>query len=169
MSSDPDGAIVQFDWDFGDGGGFMNDLGPTPSHLYGTPDLFTVTLRVTDDDGAVSMCTTTADVNAPPICDAGPGQSGNVGDTLTFDGSLSSDLDGTIVQYDWLFGDGSGIMFDVGPTPSHVYASEDLYIVQLRVTDDDGSVSICTTTADRERNSRCVTRDRAKAATLGTR
>ena len=86
LSSDPGGAIVQFDWDFGDGGGFMNDLGATPGHQYNAANLFTVTLRITDDDGAVSMCTTTAGVNAFPLCDAGLGQSGEVGDTLMFDG-----------------------------------------------------------------------------------
>ena len=110
-----------------------------------------MTLRITDDDGAVSMCTTTADVNDGPLCDAGSGQSGNVGDTLTFDGSLSSDPGGSIVQFDWDFGDGGGFTNGLGATPSHQYNAADLFTVTLRITDDDGAVSMCTTTADRER------------------
>lgn len=49
-SSDPDGAIVRFDWDFGDGTG-LADGGPTVAHVYATPGVRTVTLTVTDADG----------------------------------------------------------------------------------------------------------------------
>ena len=69
VSSDPDGTIVRFDWDFGDGTGLMMDAGPTPSHTFDAlAGLLTVTLTVTDDDGVSVMCTTTADINLPPNC-----------------------------------------------------------------------------------------------------
>ena len=38
---------------------------------------------------------------------------------LNFDGSGSSDPDGTIVAYDWDFGDGTT---GTGATPTHTYA-----------------------------------------------
>jgi hypothetical protein len=48
-SSDPDGTIARYDWDFGDGAGAAN-AGPTPTHVYTSPGTRTVTLTVTDAD-----------------------------------------------------------------------------------------------------------------------
>lgn len=48
-SSDPDGEIVSFEWDFGDG---STDCGSDVFHIYATADTYTVTLTVTDDYGA---------------------------------------------------------------------------------------------------------------------
>ena len=53
-----------------------------------------------------------------------------------FDGSASYDSDGTIVSYEWDFGDdGTGS----GPTPSHTYTADGNYTVTLTVTDDDAA------------------------------
>ncbi|WP_165975746.1 beta-propeller fold lactonase family protein [Actinomadura rubrisoli] len=49
-SADLDGKVVRYGWDFGDGT-VRPDGGPTPSHRYGRPGTFTVTLTVTDDEG----------------------------------------------------------------------------------------------------------------------
>jgi photosystem II stability/assembly factor-like uncharacterized protein len=46
----------------------------------------------------------------------------------------SVDPDGTIVGWTWDFGDGNG---STEPSPSHVYAAANTYIVRLTVTDDD--------------------------------
>lgn len=48
---DPDGSIVRYDWDFGDGSGLM-DGGPTPTHVYTLPGSYNATLVVTDNEGA---------------------------------------------------------------------------------------------------------------------
>ncbi len=47
-SSDSDGEIVRFEWDFGDG---STALGPTVQHTYARPGSYRVELSVTDDDG----------------------------------------------------------------------------------------------------------------------
>jgi hypothetical protein len=49
-SSDPDGAIARYDWDFGDGA-TAPDGGPIVGHVYATAGTRTVTLTVTDADG----------------------------------------------------------------------------------------------------------------------
>jgi DNA-binding beta-propeller fold protein YncE len=48
---DPDGSIVRYDWDFGDGT-VLPDGGPTPTHVYTSPGTYTATLVVTDNEGA---------------------------------------------------------------------------------------------------------------------
>jgi DNA-binding beta-propeller fold protein YncE len=50
-AGDSDGRIVRYDWDFGDGT-LLPDGGPTPSHVYTQPGTYTVTLVVTDNEGA---------------------------------------------------------------------------------------------------------------------
>jgi PKD repeat protein len=47
-SSDPDGPIANYEWNFGDG---ESASGATPSHIYAKPGSYTVTLKVADDEG----------------------------------------------------------------------------------------------------------------------
>jgi DNA-binding beta-propeller fold protein YncE len=50
-AADPDGSIVRYDWDFGDSTR-LPDGGPAPEHVYTRPGTYTVTLVVTDNEGA---------------------------------------------------------------------------------------------------------------------
>jgi len=52
-SYDPDGTIVTYAWDFGDGN---TGTGATPTHTYEQDGDYLVTLCVTDDDGATACC-----------------------------------------------------------------------------------------------------------------
>lgn len=54
-STDPDGTIVQYDWDFGDG---STANGPSAQHVYATVGEFVVKLTVTDDQGLTGAATT---------------------------------------------------------------------------------------------------------------
>jgi N-acetylneuraminic acid mutarotase len=63
-SSDPDGTIVIFDWNFGDG---VQAYGVSVSHTYAAPGTFTASLAVTDDDGLTH--TTTQQVIVSPAPD----------------------------------------------------------------------------------------------------
>jgi chitodextrinase len=54
----------------------------------------------------------------------------------SFDGTASSDSDGSITSYEWDFGDGDTA---TGTTASHTYAASGTYTVTLTVTDDDGA------------------------------
>ncbi len=60
----------------------------------------------------------------------------NVGEEVTFDGSASSDPDGTITSYEWDFGDGTT---DTGEVVTKTYDSSGDYTVSLTVTDDKGA------------------------------
>lgn len=61
-STDSDGLIASHAWDFGDGG---TATGQSASHLYESVGSFTVTLTVTDNDGAQGSASTTITVSAP--------------------------------------------------------------------------------------------------------
>jgi chitodextrinase len=80
--------------------------------------------------------TTAPPPNTPPVADAGPDQTVITGETVIFDGSGSSDPDGTIVSYEWDFGDGAT---GSGETTTHAYVSTGTYTVILTVADDDES------------------------------
>ena len=146
-SSDPDGTIVSYSWDFGDG---TTGTGVNPTHTYTMAGVFNVTLTVMDDAGATDSAGTTATigeiVNQPPMANANGPYSGTTGVPVMFDGTASTDSDGTIVSYDWDFGDGT-TMTDAGPTPSHTYLSDGIFTVTLTVTDDAGATGMDTTTA----------------------
>jgi 6-phosphogluconolactonase (cycloisomerase 2 family) len=49
-SSDADGRVARYDWDFGDGQQ-ATDIGSTPTHTYATPGAYQATVTVTDDEG----------------------------------------------------------------------------------------------------------------------
>jgi parallel beta-helix repeat protein len=58
--TDTDGMAVNYQWDPGDGSTTLSEAGPT--HRYYQTGTYTVTLSVTDNDGGVSMATTTVTV-----------------------------------------------------------------------------------------------------------
>ncbi len=146
-SSDPDGTIVSYQWSFGNG---ATATGATPSYAYpsavGSP--FTVTLTVTDDKGATASATTSATIgatsgNQAPTARPGGPYSGTVGAPIAFNGSASSDPDGSIAGYAWTFGDGGTAS---GASPTHAYASPGTYTATLTVTDNLGAQSTASAT-----------------------
>ena len=105
-SEDPDGTIVEYVWNFGDG---SSGSGPAPVHTYGNPGTYTVKLTVTDDSNTSNRSNTdetTIVINSAPIADAGPPLTAAPGEELVLDGSRSFDPDGEISDFLWDFGDG---------------------------------------------------------------
>jgi PKD repeat protein len=133
-------------WTFGDG---ATASGVTTVHAYAAAGSYAVQLTVTDNGGITNTASTTAlitdgaGLQSPVARPAGPYQ-GTPSASVAFDGSASSDADGTIVSYDWRFGDG-GIA--AGAKPTHVYNAAGTYTVTLTVTDDSGRTGTASTTA----------------------
>ena len=144
-SYDPDGEIVLYEWDFGDG---YTGTGERPSHTYSVIGTFTVTLTVTDNDELTDSDTTTVKVskkpsppplrppNKKPKADAGPNVKISVDSTIHFSGAGSYDKDGTIVSYSWDFGDGK---MALGMDVYHFYSEPGHFTVTLTVKDNRGA------------------------------
>jgi PKD repeat protein len=62
-SSDPDGSIVSYAWQFGDG---TTGFGVTTQHAYAVAGTYTVRLTVTDNDGATNTTTRQVVISAQP-------------------------------------------------------------------------------------------------------
>jgi PKD repeat protein len=133
---DPDGSIATYFWDFGDG---TNATGVIVGHIYADDGNYTVTLTVTDDDGATATTTSVETVlnRAPVAVFTESAETVYIGETITFNATESYDSDGVIISYFWDFGDGTNA---TGVIVSHAYASDGVYTVTLTVTDDDGAL-----------------------------
>jgi len=136
-SYDPDGTIERYRWDFGDG---STDSGSIVYHSFSRAGSYSVTLTVTDNKGATNSTSKTVIVkepeNKPPTArfTYSPSQP-KVGESVRFDGSGSSDPDGSIERYEWDFGDGST---DSGSIVYHSFSRAGSYRVTLTVTDNRG-------------------------------
>jgi PKD repeat protein len=81
-----------------------------------------------DNEPPTAVLSATPTIGAPPL-------------TVTFDGSGSTDPDGTITSWAWSFGDGASA---TGPLTTHLYTVAGTYPASLTVTDDDGATSTAT-------------------------
>ncbi len=138
-SSDQDGLIVSWNWDFGDG---TTSTSQHPSHRYVQDGTYTVTLRVTDNDGVAataSQTVTVANVGPTATFTYWPAEP-TTGDVVAFIDN-STDVDGSIVSWNWDFGDGTT---STDRHPTHQYADDGSYLVVLTVQDDDDAVQSAT-------------------------
>jgi serine protease len=132
-SSDNDGSIVSWSWNFGDG---QSSTSQNPQHTYaGNSTSFTVSLTVTDDLGGTNTAsqevTVAAPVNQSPVA-AFTYSAANLVVTFT---DKSTD-DGSIVSWSWNFGDGQT---STTRNPQCTYGAAGTYTVTLAVTDNLGA------------------------------
>jgi len=145
-STDVDGAIVLYEWDWNNDG--VYDEGTTsPSTNHAWPDDYagTVVLRVTDNDGANNTATASVIVeNVAPIVEAGLNQTADEGSSVSFSGNFTDPGWLDTHTHFWDFGDGNNATGTL--TPTHVYGDSGVYTVTLNVTDDDDGVGTDTVT-----------------------
>ena len=133
-SSDPDGSITNYDWNFGDG---ATASGATASHTYAADGTYTLTLTVTDDGSATDTDSQNVTVNDSTVNNP-PTASFTFSCTdLACDFTDTSTDDGIVSAWSWDFGDGAPV--STAQNPGHTYAIAGTYAVNLTVTDDDGA------------------------------
>lgn len=137
-SSDPDGHLISYQWNFDDGqkGGSKKVF-----HSFSKAGKYNVTLKVTDNSAVknnVSIDNVTVWVNNPPIANAGKDVEIAVDEILTLDASKSKDKDGEITEYVW----SSIELFEKSDeVVTHSFSSPGKYKIKLKVKDNSGTKS----------------------------
>jgi serine protease len=139
-STDADGSIADYSWTCGDGTGAV---GITAEHAYAPPGTYAATLTVTDERGVSAGLSRPVTIEPPNAAPAPHLAVSCTGGSCMLDGDTSFDPDGTIVGYQWQFGDGTAA---TDRTAQHTYPAADSYTVTLTVTDDDGATATATQT-----------------------
>ena len=102
-SSDPEGALLTYAWDF-DGDGTVDSTEPTPTHQYTQTGVYQARLTVTDPDGkdGTTVIPVTVGNTKPAVEITGPVDGGFVdwGDTIPWSVSVTDPEDGTITASD---------------------------------------------------------------------
>ena len=135
-------SIIGYHWTFGDS---SLATGETVSHTYVKAGTYYTELTVEDSEGLISkadtpiIVTETIVSNEKPtaVISADQTQS-DTPLTVSFDGSQSSDPDGSIVKFHWNFGDGTT---GNSQAVKHTYTESAVYAVSLEVTDDQGDTA----------------------------
>ncbi len=139
-AEDPDGEIVLYTWDLGDGSALVNTTAPSVTHTY--PDhsaYYQVQVEVMDNDGSSSTTTLVVEILRPDTfelhkVDAGDDVETVVGRSVQFHVNVT---DGTeaIVHYYWDL-DGDTTADADGKTQTYVYSTPGTYDVTVSVVDE---------------------------------
>ena len=158
-SFDLDGVISAYEWDLNNDGDFTDAIDQTgvgPTVLWSTLEAagwaantsYTITLRVTDDEGLTDTDTAGVEVgNGIPTADAGGDYNVIYGADLSLDGTGSSDPDGDPLTYRWDVDGDTSAWELTGPTATPTWSTllitygmspGNSYIITLEVDDGNG-------------------------------
>lgn len=142
-STDEDGEIVRWIWNFEDGSTATDQ---NTQHTFTVAGTYEVSLVVTDDDGGQDSATVSLIVTDPDVENQAPTAAFTLSETLVQKGTevsftnSSTDADGAIESYAWQFGDGGT---STQQSPTHYYTATGEFTVTLTVTDNsDVSTSV---------------------------
>jgi PKD repeat protein len=139
-STDNNGSVVSYEWDFENDGPPIDATGVTATHTYTASGTHTILLRVTDNDGLTDETTRSISIGGllPPVaCFTFTPPSPQVGEWVSFDAGCSTGGDGPIVQYEWDFEDDG--TFEVGGVvTTHTFTAPGTHTVWLYVTNSNG-------------------------------
>ncbi len=166
-SSDPDGNPLTYQWTLrvrpaGSAAVLSSPTAVMPNFPVDVAGRYEIDLVV--NDGSVNsavdtVVVTTPPANTNPVANAGPDQPAVTGQTVTLNGSASSDIDGDPLTFAWVFvtrpaGSGASLGGADTVTPTFVPDLPGTYTIRLTVSDGRGgtgtdTVDVVTTQANR--------------------
>jgi len=145
-SVSPNGKIVAYEWDFGDGTPL--ETSKTVTHTYDKEGVFDLILKVTDEEdkegetlvemviGERPGTPTAVIVTTPALTEGALSLEGQMPFMVEFDASSSTDSDENLIEYSWDF-DGDGKYDSYGKKVKNTFEEEGTYTVTLKVADLD--------------------------------
>ena len=159
-STDADGDSLTYSWSLttpGGGATLSNPNAVGPTFAPDVDGIYTATLTVNDGTvgstpDSVAITAQIVVVNTPPVANAGPDQSVTVGETVTLDGSGSTDADGDSLTYSWSLttpGGGATLSNPNAVGPTFAPDVDGIYTATLTVNDgtDDSAADSAVITA----------------------
>lgn len=152
QGADPDGGAVTFLWNQIEGSTVSLSSDKTSQPTFRAPDLnggndtLIFHLTVTDNKGDKDTDSVKVNVkwnNAQPQADAGLDQTVTFGQTVTLDGSGSTDPEGSMVSYQWDASGGVGTFPASlsGVTPSFITPDKEGWVIYTLTVTDNGGLS----------------------------
>jgi PGF-pre-PGF domain-containing protein len=151
-SSDPDADSLSYSWSQTGGPSVtLSDSGTTTPSFRApevqTPEIITFELSVSDPDGESDTDTvsiTVEPVNDPPTADAGSDQTVDEQDSVTLDGTISSDPDDDSLSYSWSQIGGMSVTLSDSDTATPSFRApevqtSEVLTFELSVNDPDGA------------------------------
>jgi len=131
-SSDPDGSVVNWTWDFGDGN---ISYGKNTLHTYAREGTYNISLMVTDDDNSTGMAYKLISVGIILTANFSYVPANPVsGEQISF-------LDNSSYASSWYWGFGDGSFSNL-QNPAHIYPIGNYYNVTLTVFNGSRNASI---------------------------
>ncbi len=148
--STDDIKVVGYRWDWENDGLYDTQWLTTAitTHTYTITGVFTVRLQVKDAENLTDSGTGIVTINGnniyAPVADANGPYRAMTFQPITFDGSDSYGINGSIVNYTWNFGDST---IGYGQITTHAYETSGTFLVVLTVMDSNNLSSIDSTTS----------------------
>jgi len=150
-STDPDtgDSVAEWNFQYGDGSGSGWTGSDTITHSYSVAGTYTATLKVRDTHDAESTAASASvrvtgggTTNQAPVArlSATPSPA-KVAQNIVFDGTSSTDVDGTVAQYRFDLGDGTIVGWTTTSQTIHAYDDAGSHTATLQVKDDKGKIS----------------------------
>jgi len=148
-------SIERYDWKFFDEDVWHKDLGANPTHTYNDAGDYTVTLKVTDDEGKTDTDTATVYIikpnNPPTIITAEGPTTGDTNTTYTYTVNSTDDNSDDTIIYTFNWGDGTNTASDVLASNTsfnaiHNWSTYGFYTVTITAEDRLGAQDVETIT-----------------------
>ena len=142
-SMDPDGEIVEYEWDLDGDGQYDDGKGVSATYTYTKFGTYLVKLRVTDNNGETAIAEYDMVIDDGDLPRAEINVDLEDGDVLyankeyIFKADNASSPNGKVIGYEWSFGDGSNVTKN--KTASHSFNQAGDYTVSLTLKDDEGN------------------------------